>query len=324
MKRYALLLTLLSLSASAASKPAVVCDGTSLTFGYSQATPTFPQRLATATGRPVANLGIGGARLAAIVLRWQTYAKTFPYGVLVAEGGTNDLALDSANGTTLAATFTAWIDEALAAGQRVVAVTVFPRAGSPDWDNTKETERLAFNAAVRAYVVLHPQVMLVDGDVLLGDGAAPPALRGAVDYGDHLHLNGTGMQDLADAVAALIGSVASLDRVPLQFFAYSSSLSADSIASSIVSSRARSFLSASRARFSSSSTVDARSSGVSQSARHSAQASSETGSPNSFAMTARSLGLDGYTARRARIAAVALLSTSSSCSTVVWRSSRSS
>lgn len=183
---------------------AIVCSGTSLTFGYSQDATPYPLRLSTATGRPVANLGVGGARLAAIVTRWQLYGKPFPYGTLVAEGGTNDLALDSANGTTLAATFTAWIEEAVAAGQQVVACTVFPRTNSPDWNGTKETQRLAFNSALRTYVLAHPAVLLVDGDVLLGDGATTPALQAAYDYGDHLHLNGTGMQALATAIATLL------------------------------------------------------------------------------------------------------------------------
>lgn len=40
----------------------------------------------------------------------------FPYRVLVAEGGTNDLAFDAADGNALWSTFEAWIEEAQAAG----------------------------------------------------------------------------------------------------------------------------------------------------------------------------------------------------------------
>ncbi|HEX8705517.1 MAG TPA: hypothetical protein VF815_42175 [Myxococcaceae bacterium] len=64
----------------------------------------------------VVNFGINGDRLATIISRWRSYAKMFPYRVLVAEGGTNDLAFDAADGNALWSTFEAWIEEAQAAG----------------------------------------------------------------------------------------------------------------------------------------------------------------------------------------------------------------
>lgn len=182
---------------------AIVCCGTSLTFGYYQNATPYPERLATVTGLPVVNLGVGSTRLATIIPRWESYGLPFPFDVLVAEGGTNDMGLDGALAADLWPVFQAWIEDAVAAGRRVVAVSIPPRWNSPNWDAGKETERLAFNQSLADYVAAHPAVGMVDSDSLLGSGS-PRALQGPFDYGDHLHMSGDGMQVLAEAVAALL------------------------------------------------------------------------------------------------------------------------
>lgn len=204
MRGLAYLLLLLSIAPAHAARRAAVCSGTSLTFGYIQNTNPYPARLETALSVPVDNMGIGSARLSAIITRWRTYAKPFPYKTLVAEGGTNDIALDGALADDLWPVFQAWIEEAQGAGvSTVVAVAIPCRWGSSSWDSGKEAERLTFNQYLRDYVAANPEVRLVDSDVVLCTGT-PKALQGAFDYGDDLHMSGDGMQALAEGVADLL------------------------------------------------------------------------------------------------------------------------
>lgn len=187
------------------TRPAVVCIGTSLTFGYNQNSNPYPARLATLTGRPVVNLGVGGDRIASISSRFTQMGAPFPFGVGVLEGLTNDLALDSMAGTTAAAAFLALADAMHTAGiPRVVGVLIPPRTNSSNWDNTKEAERVIANAAIVTGAASRPWMSVVDSNAVLGDGVTPPALQASYDYGDHLHLSSAGLQALADAVAALL------------------------------------------------------------------------------------------------------------------------
>lgn len=185
------------------ARTAIVCSGTSLTNGYVYDATPYPARLATAAGVNAINFGVNGDRLANIVLRWRNYAKVFPYRVLVAEGGTNDLAFDAADGVTLWGTFEDWIEEAQAAGFTVVLVLIPPRSDVA-WTGDMETQRLAFNAAGRAYQGTHPSVLMIDSDVLLGDGGTPVELNPLYRCVDELHLCAAGMQVLANAIADLL------------------------------------------------------------------------------------------------------------------------
>lgn len=201
---------LLPLAAGATSKPAIITVGDSLTFGYAHDSTPYPARLATLTGRPVVNGGIGYDRLSQISSRYTQYFSPFPYGECVLEGGTNDLDLDAASGATVGAAFLAIADAMRTAGcLRVVGVLVPPRWGSSGWTSGEDTERLAANAAIVAGKSSRSWFATVDSDAVLGDGGALPdggvqqiGLATAYDYGDHLHLNGTGMDALAAAVAA--------------------------------------------------------------------------------------------------------------------------
>lgn len=179
--------------------------GTSLAYGYSHNATPPAERLATLLGHPVANCGVGSDRLASIVTRWQTYFKPFLYRRLIAEGGTNDLHLDSANGTTLWGTFRDWADDARArrsdgGGEvQIVIITIPPRWGSAGWTADMETQRLAFNTLALAYAAANPSVRIVNSDTCLGTGS-PVELQAALRNADLVHFSAAGMQALAQCV----------------------------------------------------------------------------------------------------------------------------
>lgn len=193
--------------ATAATRHVVIAVGDSLTYGYVQNPSPYPTRLSTLLSQPVVNLGWGGDRLASMRSRWQQYGKPFPYLAVVIEGGTNDIFFDSTPGATLWATTSAWITEAKGVGQRVIVVLIPPRWGGGGWTNEKEIERNAYNDAVRAYVLANPDVLLMDSDVVLGDGATPPSLQLSYNYGDYTHLTSAGLQALAVGVAARVSAL---------------------------------------------------------------------------------------------------------------------
>lgn len=200
MKRFALLLVLLSLSASAQSRRAVVMVGDSLTYGETFDSTTIPERLEALIGRPVDNMGVGSALAASISARYSRYAAPYLYRVAIWEGCTNDLDAGT-SGATCWTTTEAWVTACQAAGTNVcVVLTVFPRWGHGTWSAGDETQRLDYNARAATFVSTHPSVILVNMEAVLGDGATPPALKVAYDWGDKLHLNGAGMQAVAQAI----------------------------------------------------------------------------------------------------------------------------
>jgi len=198
MIRVALLACVLLSPPASAGRVAILCSGTSLTNGYVFDPSPYPARLALLRGVPVVNFGLNGDRIANIIYRWRTYAKPYPYKVLVAEGGTNDLG-DGANGTTLWGTFKDWVEEAQASGLIVVVVKIPPRSDVA-WTGAQETQRLAFNAAADTWLAAHPLVPYVNSDALLGNGGDPIELNPDYRCEDELHLCADGIQALAGGV----------------------------------------------------------------------------------------------------------------------------
>lgn len=195
----ALAISLLLAAGGAEARRGILCSGTSLTNGYVFDPTPYPARLAALVSEPAINFGLNGDRLANIVLRWRTHAKRFPYRVLVAEGGTNDLG-DGVNGVTLWGTFEDWIEEAQASGFLVVIVRIPPRS-DVSWTGAQETQRLAFNSAAATYQAAHPSFIIINTDALLGDGGTPVKLNPDYRCEDQLHLCSDGMQALAGDVA---------------------------------------------------------------------------------------------------------------------------
>jgi lysophospholipase L1-like esterase len=198
----ALLLTMLSLTSYAAPRRAWAAVGDSITNGHSFDASPYPLRLATLLNAPVVNMGIGGELAASINTRFTTYVLPYPYKGVIIEECINDLIAGTAGATCWTATEAA-ANAAIAAGFIVVLVTAVPCGNYASWNGTKETERDAYNAAMRAYAAARPgQVLLLDGDTVLSDDTN--TIKAAYDYGDGLHLDGDGFQALAAAIADLI------------------------------------------------------------------------------------------------------------------------
>lgn len=197
-----LAVVLLASSVHASPRRAWVAIGDSLTYGYSQGATPYPVRLSTLLGVPVVNMGVGGDVAANINSRLTSHALTFPYKGVIIEECINDLIAGTSGATCFAATEAA-VDAALAAGLIVVLATADPCGNYSGWNGTKEAQRDAYNALVRAKAAANPgAVLLLDGDELYSDDGN--TIRAACDYGDGLHRNGLCMQVEAEAIAVLI------------------------------------------------------------------------------------------------------------------------
>jgi lysophospholipase L1-like esterase len=141
----------------AESKPQVVCQGDSITYGYAnpgQVTQPYPLQLAgILSGWDTYNLGINGLR--ADQLATQFTATTAPYwrpfrsrNILALQAGTNDLFQAGTTADVLTRLAT-WYSNAAALGFRVVLHTLTPStaAGTPAGF---EANRLSINASLRA------------------------------------------------------------------------------------------------------------------------------------------------------------------------------
>jgi lysophospholipase L1-like esterase len=198
----ALLLTMLSLTSYAAPRRAWAAVGDSITNGHSFDASPYPLRLATLLNAPVVNMGIGGELAASINTRFTTYVLPYQYKGVIIEECINDLIAGTAGATCWAATEAA-VDSAVAAGLLVVLVTAVPCGNYASWNGTKETERDAYNTLVRAKAAANPsRILLLDLDTTVSDDGN--TIRAADDYGDGLHLDGSGFQAVADGIADLI------------------------------------------------------------------------------------------------------------------------
>ncbi|MFF5533706.1 SGNH/GDSL hydrolase family protein [Streptomyces cinerochromogenes] len=193
---------------------AVVALGDSLTDGWQSTTdlnrrwPDYLARRLTAVGgavRGVANAGVSGNRILADGAG-QAALRRLDRDVLSQPGvrtvflfeGVNDLKAHS--GVTAADLVTGYREiarRAHAAGKCVVAATVGPFKGWPEWDPAAEAVRQEVNRFLRG----SPDFDAVtDFDHVLRSPYDPERLLPFFDGGDHIHPNDKGMQAMADAV----------------------------------------------------------------------------------------------------------------------------
>lgn len=192
---------------NSASAQTVVAIGDSITDTAGTAADTdtrWSDHLARRSGLAVVNEGISGNQVMAdlgtaggqsLQHRWQHDALGIT-GVrtIIDEGGINDLragvaaaALESAQAGLVAS--------AHAAGLRVLLSTITPCAGASSCTSAFETQRLAYNAWVRAGSSGADGV--ADFDAAVGAGAA---LAGMYDDGGHIHPSAAGCLAMANAV----------------------------------------------------------------------------------------------------------------------------
>jgi lysophospholipase L1-like esterase len=209
----------------AGRRDAVALFGDSITDGFGS-TPGTDRRwsdaLATRTGRPVLNAGIGGNlllndsawygekgvhRLARDVLAHPGV------DTLVVLLGLNDIGFSEADeqptykpapvveADELIAGHRELIRQAREAGLRVVGATLLPFGGSDHWGEHAAKVSHELNEWIRnsgeydAVVDLHRA---------LADPRDPDRLRAAYDFGDHLHPNDAGYEVMAEAVADVL------------------------------------------------------------------------------------------------------------------------
>lgn len=197
-----LLIACLASTADATPRSAWVAVGDSITYGYAHDSTPYPKRLAALLAVPVVNMGIGGDIAVNINTRATSYALPYPYKGVIIEECINDLIAGTSGATCWTATDTV-IDDALEADFIVVVMTAIPCGNYSGWNGTKEAQRQAYNTAVRTRAAADPtHVLLLDLDEVVSDDGT--TIRASDDYGEGLHLNGTGMQNVAAAAAALI------------------------------------------------------------------------------------------------------------------------
>jgi lysophospholipase L1-like esterase len=199
----------------------VVTFGDSITDGYNTpigAYATWPDDLARRLGGPhplgVVNAGIGGNRVLTDVPNiWQGISAITRFGhdalrqpgvrdVILLEG-INDIGNNAGpNGAPLTAQgliegYRNLIDQAHAAGVRIIGATMLPDFGNGYYSDSAEAIRQAANHWIRTSRAFDG---VIDFDQVMRDPANPVALKPDFDAGDHLHPNAAGMQAMANAV----------------------------------------------------------------------------------------------------------------------------
>ncbi|MEV6944726.1 SGNH/GDSL hydrolase family protein [Streptomyces sp. NPDC051172] len=112
--------------------------------------------------------------------------------------GVNDIkAHTGVTAQDLIAGYRAIVERVHAAGKCVVASTVAPYKGWPEWDPAGEKVRGEVNRFIRGSGEFDA---VIDFDRVLRSPYDPEHVRPVLDGGDHLHPNDKGMRALADAV----------------------------------------------------------------------------------------------------------------------------
>lgn len=193
---------------------AVVALGDSITDGWQSTTgldrrwPDYLARRLRSSGshlKGVANEGISGNQVLADG-GGQSALKRLQRDVLSQPGvrtvflfeGVNDIkAHTQVTAQDLIAGYREMVQRVHAAGKCVVAATVAPYKGWPEWDPAGEKVRREVNRFIRGSGEFDA---VTDFDHVLRNPYDPERIRPALDGGDHLHPNDQGMRALADAV----------------------------------------------------------------------------------------------------------------------------
>ncbi|WP_331764962.1 SGNH/GDSL hydrolase family protein (plasmid) [Streptomyces sp. NBC_01384] len=207
--------------ASPDARGTVVAFGDSITDGYNTPAGAYhrwpddlARRLTGTHPMGVVDAGIGGNRVLTDVPNiWQGISATrrFAHDALGQPGvrdvilleGINDIGNNAGpGGAPLTAQdlingYRNLIQQAHAAGVRIIGGTLLPDKGAGYYSDSAEAIRQAVNTWIRTSGAFDG---VVDFEKAVADPAEPGALSPAFDSGDHLHPNEAGMQALANAV----------------------------------------------------------------------------------------------------------------------------
>lgn len=157
--------------------------------------------LATGLGYDITNRAVGGAKTADILVQVEGEAQT-EIRFATALGGVNDIA----NTTDTAATIIGRLEliwaEQSTFSDVVVAVTIPPFKGIPQWTPTKGQTLDDLNALILGSPT--PDVV-VDANTALRNPSDPDSLLPLFDLGDFIHLSDAGTTELADVWLAANG-----------------------------------------------------------------------------------------------------------------------
>ena len=201
-----------------ANSKGVVTLGDSITDGRGSTTDgndrwpdNLGRRLATnapTAGVAVVNMGIGGNAIfgglgPAAVNRFDrdVLNQSGVRWVIVFEG-VNDIGGASASGspalaTNLIASYTQFANKAHARGMKAYGATITPFGGNSYYTTAHEAARQTVNTWFRTNTVYDA---LIDFDQVTRNPATLTNLLSTYDSGDHLHLNPTGYQAMANAI----------------------------------------------------------------------------------------------------------------------------
>lgn len=165
-------------------------------------TTRTPEVYAATTGRTVDNWAHNGDKVADAILQWTNYGSRTRAQRAVFWAGINDIIGDSANGTTLAGTVTAWVDLRAAESVFVTLVGLAPCKAYSGWTAPKQTQLLAFNTALSTYCGSNPtKCTYVDVYTTLTDGA--DNLNPLYEAPDGLHFNQLGETTAGNRIASV-------------------------------------------------------------------------------------------------------------------------
>jgi lysophospholipase L1-like esterase len=200
------------------SSKGVVTLGDSITDGRGSTTDgnnrwpdNLARRLATnapTAGVAVVNMGIGGNAIfgglgPAAVSRFDRDVLN-QSGVrwLIVFEGVNDIGGATSSGspalaTNLISAYTQFANKAHARNLRAYGATITPFGGNSYYTTAREAARQTVNAWFRTNTVYDA---LIDFDALVRDPVTITNMLSTYDTGDHLHLNPTGYQAMANAI----------------------------------------------------------------------------------------------------------------------------
>jgi lysophospholipase L1-like esterase len=206
---------------SPTAKGTVVTIGDSITDGYNTPAGAYhrwpddlARRLAGTQPMGVVDAGLGGNRVLTDVPNiWQGISaiKRFGHDALAQPGvrdvilmeGINDIGNNAGpNGAPLTAQdlingYENLIQQAHAAGVRIIGGTMLPDKGNGYYSASAEAIRQAANTWIRTSGAFDG---VVDFEKAVADPADPTELNPVFDSGDHIHPNEAGMQALANAI----------------------------------------------------------------------------------------------------------------------------